>query len=66
MLDLIVKEGDRVELHPATDRWMRGDRFGTVVKIGRKYVHIKLERSGQTRPFTPRNVLTLDNREIGK
>jgi hypothetical protein len=21
----------RVELHPATDRWMRGDRYGTVI-----------------------------------
>ena len=25
--------GDRVELHPATDLWMRGARYGTVVKI---------------------------------
>jgi hypothetical protein len=23
--------GDRVELHPGTDMWMRGARFGTVV-----------------------------------
>lgn len=23
--------GDRVELHPGTDLWMRGARFGTVV-----------------------------------
>ncbi len=25
--------GDRVELHPATDMWMRGVRYGTVVGI---------------------------------
>lgn len=23
--------GDRVELHPSTDLWMRGARFGTVI-----------------------------------
>ena len=25
--------GDRVELHPATDLWMRGARYATVVRI---------------------------------
>lgn len=25
--------GDRVELHPGTDLWMRGARFGTVIGI---------------------------------
>lgn len=25
--------GDRVELHPGTDLWMRGARFGQVVRI---------------------------------
>ena len=24
--------GDRVEIHPGTDLWMRGARFGTVVR----------------------------------
>ena len=23
---------DRIELHPATDRWMQGDRIGTVLR----------------------------------
>jgi len=27
------KRGDRVQLHPATDRWMMGDRFGEVVQV---------------------------------
>ena len=48
--------GDRVELHPATDAWMFGDRYGEVVKIGRKYVHVKCDRSGRTRRLTPRNI----------
>lgn len=28
-----ISVGDRVELHPATDLWMRGARFGEAVKI---------------------------------
>lgn len=39
---------DRIEMHPATDRWMRGDRYGNIVKIGRRFLHIKMDRSGQT------------------
>ena len=27
--------GDRVELHPATDLWMRGARYGVVVGMSR-------------------------------
>ena len=30
-----ISVGDRVELHPATDLWMRGARYGTVTKIGK-------------------------------
>lgn len=29
-----VKVGDRVEIHPSADLWMRGARFGTVTKVG--------------------------------
>jgi len=44
-------EGRRVELHPATDRWMQGDRFGTILggvanRSGVYYV--RLDRSGTT------------------
>ncbi len=38
--------GDRVALHPATDWWMRGARFGRIKKIGRKLVHVQLEVAG--------------------
>ena len=40
------KIGDRVELHPGLDLWMRGARFGEVVAIGRKYVSVRLDRTG--------------------
>lgn len=45
--------GTRVQAHPATDAWMRGDRFGTVVTVGRKLVHVRMERSGRVLRFTP-------------
>jgi hypothetical protein len=50
---------DRVELHPATDAWMRGDKYGDIVKLGKKYVHVKMDRSGKTRKVTPGLVLKL-------
>ena len=48
--------GKRVELHPATDAWMRGDRYGEVVKVTPKYVHVKMDRSGRTLKVSPDNI----------
>lgn len=36
--------GQRVELHPATDLWMRGARFATVVEPAGEYVWIEPDR----------------------
>jgi hypothetical protein len=47
--------GDRVELHPATDAWMRGDRYATVTKTGRKYVHV-LSDHGNRYACEPRDI----------
>lgn len=49
-----------VELHPATDRWMMGDRFGRVTSIDRKKGHVilKMDRSGKRFRFLPDNILT--------
>lgn len=49
--------GDRVELHPSTDRWMQGDRYGEVVKIGHTYVHVHMDRSNKTIRVRPQNLL---------
>jgi hypothetical protein len=38
-------EGQRVEIHPATDLWMRGARYGVVVKVGLMSVHVRLDAS---------------------
>ena len=51
------KVGDRVQLHPATDRWMRGDRYGIITKLGRKYATVRLDKSGATLTFLPSDLL---------
>lgn len=54
------KVGERVQTHPATDAWISGDRYGNVTKVGRKYVHVKLDRSGRTLMFAPRNLIDVN------
>lgn len=50
------KPGDRVELHPATDAWMSGDRYGEVTVVGKFYVSIKMDVSGKVRRMVPENI----------
>lgn len=50
------KPDQRVELHPATDLWMRGVRYGTVVKVGRKKVTIKPDRLPNGVAVYPRDI----------
>lgn len=43
--------GDRVELHPGTDLWMRGARFGEVVGVAsteKDRVRVRLDRLPNT------------------
>jgi hypothetical protein len=49
--------GQRVQSHPATDTWMRGDRFGTIERIGRRFVWVRMDRSGRLLRFHPENLL---------
>jgi hypothetical protein len=42
--------GDRVELHPGTDLWMRGARYGVVTAESltpRDRVKVKLDKAGK-------------------
>ena len=48
--------GQRVALHPSTDAWMRGDRFGTVESVGRFYVSVRCDASGKLRRVSPENI----------
>lgn len=45
-----AEEGTRVATLAHTDVWMQGDRYGTVTKIGRKYLHVQMD-SGRKRRF---------------
>jgi hypothetical protein len=41
------KVGDRVELHPGTDLWMQGARYGTVKRTSltpKDRVHVELDK----------------------
>jgi hypothetical protein len=48
--------GDRVELHPATDLWMRGARFGVVEKIGRQLLTVKLDALSRSVRVSSENI----------
>ena len=52
--------GQRVQAHPATDTWMRGDRYGTVTKAGKRYVHVAMDASGRTIRLLPENLLEVE------
>ena len=58
-ISLGIETGKRVQLHPATDAWMRGDKFGTVVKIGRRLVSVKMDKSGRTLKLSVNNVQSI-------
>ena len=51
--------GQRVQLHPASDAWMSGDRYGEVVRVGRSIVHVKMDRSGRVRWFHPETIMEI-------
>jgi hypothetical protein len=48
----------RIATLPHTDAWMQGDRYGTVTAIGRKWIHVRMERSGRVRAFHLDDVTT--------
>lgn len=47
----LVTPDSRVQTMPHTGAWMSGDRYGTVTKVGRKWLHVRMDRSGRTRKF---------------
>ena len=49
-----MTEPKRVELHPGTDDWMRGDRYGEIIRTGRRksgelFAVVRLDKSGRHR-----------------
>lgn len=43
--------GARIATAPHTDAWMRGERYGTIETVGRRWVHVIGERSGRLFKF---------------
>ena len=53
--------GDRVQLHPATDDWVRGDRYGQIVSMPStrdrfKRYEILMDRSNRVRRHAAGNI----------
>lgn len=49
--------GTRVQLHPVLDAWMRGDRYGVLVRVNPDgTVRVKLDRSGRVVNLLARDV----------
>lgn len=56
LLLMAFEVGDRVQVHPAHDYWMKGDRFGVVESIGHRYVSVRMDRSKKLARFVPENL----------
>lgn len=60
--------GERVQLHPATDRWMMGDRYGEVVatpKTKRGSYKVLMDKSGKTISVRERDLVPIASRNSG-
>lgn len=55
------KPSDRVQLHPATDMWMRGARFGTVQSIGKTRVTLHIDALDAVMTMYPRDLLHVED-----
>lgn len=53
--------GTRVELHPATNAWMKGDRYGEVLGEGKNQsiIRVKMDKSGKTLSVLHANILRI-------
>ena len=47
----------RVKLHPATDLFMRGCRYGDVVRVGGRWVYVFVDRLCAVRKIAPHNLI---------
>lgn len=54
--------GQRVQVHPASDTWMRGDRYGVIESFGAQsnYARVRMDRSGRLRLFHPDLLIPTD------
>lgn len=55
-------KGRHVQLHPATDRWMMGDRFGVITQVEPDRVRVRFNVSGKSLWFRRDDILNPENR----
>ena len=71
-MDYIFNPGDRVQLHPATDLWMRGARYGKVLRVwpatatARARVRVKLDALRRPVTLDAGDVNPSENRVEGR
>lgn len=56
-----MRIGERVELHPGTDAWMSGDRYGEIVAVVEHHgrvtcVRVRMDKSGRVLRLDPGRV----------
>jgi hypothetical protein len=51
--------GTRVEIAPHFDLWARGDRYGEVIKSSKLGVYVKMDKSGKTLRFAPKDLTVI-------
>ena len=60
----MMKVGQRARTLPHTDAWMRGDRYGDVVRVVSNprgtWYHVRMERSAKVRYHHALNVEAVD------
>lgn len=65
-----IEVGARVELDPCCDDWMRGDRYGTVVRVNRDINDhiasclVRLDKSGDEHTYAVELLTELPNKTI--
>jgi len=57
------KRGDRIQMHPGTDLWMRGARYGWVLGVGKKNLSVKLDYLKREIAVSPRNIGEIVSRQ---
>lgn len=51
--------GQRVAIHPASDLWMRGVRYGTVTRVGKLTLFVRADSGHGIYRVSTRNVLRI-------
>lgn len=51
------EQHDMIELHPCTDQWVQGDKFGVVTRVGKFKYYVHMNMSGRMYAVPHVNIL---------